>query len=230
MKTIGIIGGMSWESTVTYYKIINALVREKLGGLHSAKILLASVDFDEIERLQRESKWREAGRILGAYGQGLEAAGADFLLIGANTMHLCAGDVAAMVKIPILHIADATSRIVRREGVRRVALLGTRYTMEQDFLKSRLKEGGLDIVVPAAEERAEINRIIYEELCCGKVLESSRSYFRSVIGRLCKDESVEGVILGCTEIDLIVTQADSPVPVFDTTEAHARAAVELALE
>lgn len=229
MKTIGIIGGMSWESTVTYYQLLNRMVRERLGGLHSAKILLASVDFEEIERLQRESKWREAGRQLGEIGRGLEAAGADFLLIATNTMHLCAPDVEAMVKIPLLHIGDATAQVVRRAGAKRVALLGTRYTMEQDFLKARLAAGGLEIVVPEAAERAEINRIIFDELCCGKVLEPSRAYFRRVIERLAKEAHVEGVILGCTEIDLIVKQADSPVPVFDTTEAHAKAAVELAL-
>ena len=229
MKTIGIIGGMSWESTVTYYQLLNRMVRERLGGLHSAKILLASVDFEEIERLQRESKWREAGRQLGEIGRGLEAAGADFLLIATNTMHLCAPDVEAMVKIPLLHIGDATAQVVRRAGAKRVALLGTRYTMEQDFLKARLAAGGLEIVVPEAAERAEINRIIFDELCCGQVLEPSRAYFRRVIERLAKEVHVEGVILGCTEIDLIVKQADSPVPVFDTTEAHAKAAVELAL-
>ena len=228
MKTIGIIGGMSWESTVTYYKIINALVREKLGGLHSAKILLASVDFDEIERLQRENKWRDAGRILGAYGQGLEAAGADFLLIGANTMHLCAGDVAAMVKIPILHIADATSRIVRREGVRRVALLGTRYTMEQDFYTRKRVERGITVLIPEEDGRAFVNRVIFDELCLGTVSESSRRAFAAIIGGLTA-RGAQGVILGCTEIGLLVRPGDTSARLFDTTEIHARRAALYAL-
>lgn len=229
MKTIGIIGGMSWESTVTYYKRINEIIRERLGGLHSAKMVIASVEFHEVEALQRQNDWEAAGRILARCAQGLEAAGAECIVIGANTMHLCAAQVEAAVNIPLLHIADATAGAAKRVGVRRAALLGTRYTMEKDFLKSRLKACGLDVLVPEADDRAEINRIIYEELCCGRVLDASRETFRRIIAKLAA-AGAEGVILGCTEIDLIVRPEDSPVPVIDTTEAHAEAAAAFCLE
>jgi aspartate racemase len=230
MKTIGMIGGMSWESTLAYYRIVNQEVKARLGGLHSAKCLLYSVDFEEIERLQHEDRWTEAGEVLGQAAQRLEKGGADFLLICTNTMHKVAGAVAESVAIPLLHLADATAEAVKEKGLKRIALLGTRFTMEEDFYKGRLMdEYGLDVLIPNGPEMEVIHRVIYEELCLGKIDGHSRQTYLNVIDRL-KGEGAEGVILGCTEIGLLVKQEDTDIPLFDTTDIHARAAVDAALK
>ena len=229
MKTIGMIGGMSWESTLEYYRIVNQEVKARLGGLHSAKCLLYSVDFEEIERLQRQDLWTEAGEVLGRAAQGLEKGGADFILICTNTMHKVADTVKASVSIPLLHLADATAEAIKEKGLKRIALLGTRFTMEEDFYKGRLVDiFGLDVLVPSEPEMEIIHQVIYEELCLGKIDSNSRRKYMDVIDRL-KGEGAEGVILGCTEIGLLVKQEDTDVPLFDTTEIHARAAVDFAL-
>ncbi|GHF50501.1 aspartate racemase [Streptomyces mashuensis] len=228
MRTIGLIGGMSWESTAEYYRLLNEFTRDRLGGLHSARCVLHSVDFAEIERLQVEGRWTEAGEILAGAARSLEAAGADFLLICTNTMHKVADQVAAAVSVPLLHLADATADAVRAAGVRRVGLLGTAFTMEQDFYRGRLAGHGLDVRVPDAEGRALVHRVIYEELCLGIVREDSRAAYRKVIDGLVAD-GAEGIVLGCTEIELLVTADDSPVPVFPTARLHAEAAVRTAL-
>ncbi|MFI1972796.1 aspartate/glutamate racemase family protein [Streptomyces cinnamoneus] len=229
MKTIGLIGGMSWESTAEYYRLLNELTRDRLGGLHSARCVLYSVDFADIERLQTEGRWAEAGETLAAAARSLAAAGADMVLICTNTMHKVADSVEAAVSIPLLHLADATAEAVRAAGLRRVGLLGTAFTMEQDFYRGRLEAGGLDVLVPDAEGRALVHRVIYEELCLGVVQDASRAAYRKVIEDLVAD-GAEGVILGCTEIELLVGPADSPVPVFPTARLHAEAAVAAALE
>ncbi|PHQ49619.1 aspartate/glutamate racemase [Streptomyces cinnamoneus] len=229
MKTIGLIGGMSWESTAEYYRLLNELTRDRLGGLHSARCVLYSVDFADIERLQTEGRWAEAGETLAAAARSLAAAGADMVLICTNTMHKVADGVEAAVSIPLLHLADATAEAVRAAGLRRVGLLGTAFTMEQDFYRGRLEAGGLDVLVPDAEGRALVHRVIYEELCLGVVQDASRAAYRKVIEDLVAD-GAEGVILGCTEIELLVGPADSPVPVFPTARLHAEAAVAAALE
>lgn len=228
MKTIGLLGGMSWESTIPYYRIINEKIKNKLGGLHSAKIVLYSVEFDEIERCQSSGDWETSGEILGKAAQGLEAAGADFLLICTNTMHKVAPQVASMVHIPIVHIADATADELEKRRVRRVGLLGTKYTMTQDFYKQKLIGRGIDVVIPDGEDIDVVNDIIFHELCVGEVRESSRRRFQEVIDRL-KEKGAEAVILGCTEIGLLVRPSDSSLPVFDTTEIHAKRAAEMAL-
>jgi aspartate racemase len=230
MKTIGMIGGMSWESTVPYYRIANETVARRLGGLHSAKVLLASVDFAEVERMQRDGDWEAAGRLLADTARSLERAGADFLLVCTNTMHKVAGAIESAVGIPLLHIADATATEVKARGIARVGLLGTRFTMEQDFYRGRLRERhGIEAVIPGEADRALVHRVIYDELCLGKVLEASRAEFRRVIGGLVA-QGAHGVLLACTEIPMLVGEADSPVPVFDTTAIHARAAAGWALE
>lgn len=229
MKTIGLIGGMSWESTIPYYRIINEEVRDKLGGLHSAKIVLHSVEFDEIETCQSSGDWEKSGRILGAAARGLEGAGADFLLICTNTMHKVAPQIAAMVQIPIVHIADATADELEKQGIRRVGLLGTKYTMTQDFYKQKLLDRGFEVMVPGGKDIDRINDVIFHELCVGRVEKSSLDFFRQVVDEL-KDRGAEGVILGCTEIGLLLHPEDSSLPVFDTTLIHARRAAELALE
>ncbi|MFJ5228799.1 aspartate/glutamate racemase family protein [Kitasatospora sp. NPDC088391] len=228
MKTIGLLGGMSWESTAAYYRLLNELVRDRLGGLHSAKCVLYSVDFAEVERLQAAGEWAAAGDLLAAAARAVEAAGADLLLICTNTMHKVAGQVADAVDIPLLHLGDATARAVLAAGVRRVGLLGTAFTMEQDFYRDRLAAHGLDVLVPDAPGRAAVHRIIYQELCLGVVREESRAAYRAVIADLVA-AGAEGVILGCTEIELLIGPADSPVPVFPTTRIHAEAAVEAAV-
>ena len=229
MKTIGLIGGMSWESTVPYYRIINETVRTLRGGLHSARIVLVSVDFDEVERLQRAGDWEAAGVLLADCARRLERAGADFIVLCTNTMHKVAPAIEAAVSIPLFHIADPTAEAIRAAGLRTVGLLGTRFTMEQDFYRARLeREHGLRVVVPNEEDRALVHRVIYEELCQGRVLDASREAYRAVIRRLV-DDGAEAVILGCTEIALLVGAADSPVPVFDTTQLHATKAAEYAL-
>ena len=229
MKTIGLIGGMSWESTVPYYQLINEYVKKELGGLHSAKIALYSVEFDEIEKCQSEGRWDDAAKILADAAVGLEKCGADFILICTNTMHKVYAQVQAAVSVPLIHIADATGEALKAAGIRKVGLLGTRYTMQQDFYKGRLAEAGFDVAVPPEEMIGELNRIIFEELCVGEIREDSRAYFARAIEEL-KKEGCEGVILGCTEIGLLVRPEDSVLPVFDTTVIHAEAAAKKALE
>jgi aspartate racemase len=228
MKTIGLLGGMSWESTAEYYRLLNSLVRDRLGGLHSARCVLYSVDFAEIERLQVDGRWDEAGAVLAEAAKSVEAAGADMLLICTNTMHKVAGQVAAAVGIPLLHLADTTADAVLAQGVRRVGLLGTAFTMEQDFYRGRLAAAGLDVLVPDTEGRATVHRVIYDELCVGVVRDESREKYQAVIGELVA-AGAEGIVLGCTEIELLIGAGDSPVPVFPTTRLHAEAAVTLAL-
>lgn len=230
MKTIGLIGGMSWESTVTYYQAINEYVRETLGGLHSAKLLMYSVDFAEIERCQSAGEWEKSGEILADAAKRLESAGADFILICTNTMHKVAPQVQRSLDIPILHIADATADALLKSGIRKTALLGTKYTMTQDFYKGRLTEHGIDVAVPNAQEIEEVNRVIYEELCLGIISEDSRANLKNIIARLKAEDGAQAVILGCTEIGLLIRAEDSALPVFDTTLIHARAAVQKALE
>ncbi|MEH6374828.1 aspartate/glutamate racemase family protein [Streptomyces sp. KLMMK] len=228
MKMIGLIGGMSWESTAEYYRILNERTRERLGGLHSARCVLYSVDFAEIEQLQVQGRWAEAGDVLAGAARSLEAAGADLLLICTNTMHKVAGSVEAAVSVPLLHLADATAAAVRAAGLRRVGLLGTAFTMEQEFYRGRLAAGGLEVCVPDAEGRALVHRVIYEELCVGVVREESRAAYRRVVEELVA-AGAEGVILGCTEIELLLGPEDSPVPLFPTARLHAEAAVDAAL-
>ncbi len=226
---IGLIGGMSWESSAEYYRIINEAVRHRLGGLRSARCLMWSFDFGEIEALQHAGRWDEAAALLIDAAQRLERGGADFLLICTNTMHRMAGQVQAAVSIPLLHIADPTAERIKAQGIRRVGLLGTAFTMEQDFYKGRLQRRfGLDVLVPEAKDRAVVHRIIYDELVQGQVEPASRDAYRAVIARLV-GRGAEAVILGCTEIMLLVGPSDSPVPLFDTTRIHAEAAVERAL-
>ena len=229
MKVIGLIGGMSWESTVPYYCRINELVKLRLGGLHSARVVLYSVDFHDIENLQHAGRWDEAGEILAAAARAVAAAGADFIVLCTNTMHKVVGAIQGAVMIPVLHIADATALEIRRAGLRRVGLLATRFTMEQDFYRGRLEsQHGIDVIVPEQAERELVHRVIYDELCLGTIRDASRERYREIIARLV-NRGAEGIIYGCTEIGLLVSQADSPVPVFDTTQIHASAAVDLAL-
>lgn len=229
MKTIGLIGGMSWESTLTYYQLINEHVKAALGGLHSAKILLYSVDFAEIEACQASGDWDRSAVLLTAAAQSLERAGADFLLICTNTMHKVAGQVRSAVSVPLLHIAQVTAEELRRQGVERVALLGTRYTMEQDFYKSVLTDSGIEVLIPGEEARALVNAVIFDELCRGVIAQDSRRAFLDIIAELA-GRGAQGVILGCTEIGLLVRQEDTPVPLFDTTRLHAARAALDALE
>ena len=229
MKTIGLIGGMSWESTIPYYRLINEGVKQRLGGLHSAKLILHSVDFDEIERLQRSGDWDAAGALLTRSAQLLETAGAELLVLCTNTMHKVAPAIESAVSIPLLHIADATAEAAKAAGIRRVGLLGTRFTMEQDFYVGRLTERhGLEVLTPTAPERDEVHRIIYEELCRGKILPASRESYHRIMDELVR-RGAQAVILGCTEISLLVGEEDSPVPLLDTTAIHAQSAVEAAL-
>ena len=229
MKTIGLIGGMSWESTVPYYRRINELVRQRLGGLHSARLVLFSVDFQDIERLQHAGRWAEAGECLALAARALEAAGAEFLVLCTNTMHKVAPAIEEAVAIPLLHIADPTAAAVKQAGLRTVGLLGTRFTMEEAFYRGRLEtQHGIRVLVPEEEDRDLVHRVIYDELCRGVVVEPSRAAYREVIQRLVA-RGAEGVILGCTEIGLLVSAPDSPVPIFDTTDIHAASAVEFAL-
>lgn len=229
MKTIGLIGGMSWESSVKYYRIINEEIKSRLGGLHSAKCLLYSVDFEEIERFQAEGKWEEAGKLLGDVASSLQKGGADFIVICTNTMHKVIDNIEEKITIPILHIADATANQIKKSNLHTVGLLGTKYTMEQDFYKARIKSNDINVLVPNEIERETINKIIFEELCLGTIKQSSRDYFKNVIKNLV-DHGAKGIILGCTEIGLLVSQEDSEVPLFDTTEIHAIEAVTKALE
>ncbi len=230
MRTLGLIGGMSWESSQHYYRIVNQEVRDRLGGLHSAKCLMYSFDFADIEELQSAGAWDEAGEVLAEVAARLERAGADGLVLCTNTMHKLAGAIEARVHVPLLHIADATAAAVVAAGVRRVALLGTRFTMEETFYRGRLAERfGLDVRVPDAAGRALVDRVIFQELVVGVVRDESRARYRAIIDGLAR-EGAEAVILGCTEIGLLVGPGDCAVPAFDTTDLHARAAARWALE
>jgi aspartate racemase len=230
MKTIGLIGGMSWESSIEYYRIINETAKQKLGGLHSAKSLMVTVDFAEIEKLQHEDRWDEAAQILIKCAQDLERGGADCIVLCTNTMHKLAYQIIASVNIPFLHIADATAEKIVTAGMKKIGLLGTRFTMEHDFYKGRLIHNfGLDVLVPNEADRNIIHRVIYEELVQGKNLDTSRTEYKRIMQSLIAD-GAEGIILGCTEIELLVKQEDSRVPLFPTTQIHATAAVEFALK
>jgi aspartate racemase len=229
MKTIGLLGGMSWESTVPYYRIINETVKENLGGLHSAKLVLYSVDFHEIERLQHAGDWGEAGRVLGRAAQALRVAGADFIVVCTNTMHKVADAIEEAAGIPVFHIADPTAQEIRRHGLKQVGLIGTRFTMEQEFYKGRLRERhGIQSLIPDEADRDVVHKVIYEELCMGIVRDESRQAYRDIIQRLV-DRGAQGIILGCTEIAMLVWPEDASVPIFDTTALHARKAAEFAL-
>ena len=227
-RVIGLLGGMSWESTAEYYRLANELVRERLGGLHSARLLVCSLDFAEIAALQADGRWDEAAELLSSAARDLQAGGAQLLLICTNTMHLVADQVQAAVDIPLLHLADVAAAAVVRAGLSTVGLLGTAFTMEQDFYRDRLAGHGLTVVTPPREDRAQVHRIIFDELCLGVVREPSRQTYREVIARLAA-AGAQGVVLGCTEIELLVGAADSPVPLFATTRLHVEAAVDLAL-
>jgi len=230
MKTIGLIGGMSWESSIEYYRIINETTKSRLGGLHSAKSLMVSVDFAEVEVLQHEDRWAEAGEMLIEAAKSLEKGGADFIVLCTNTMHRVADEIQAQVGIPFLHIADATAQRVKDAGLHTIGLLGTRFTMEQEFYKGRLTHKyGLDVRVPNDQEREIVHRVIYDELVLGKIEAGSKAQYLDIIQRMV-EQGAEGVILGCTEIGLLVQQEDCLVPLFDTARIHAEAAVAYALE
>jgi aspartate racemase len=230
MKTIGLIGGMSWESSLEYYRIINETTKQKLGGFHSAKIILYSVDFEEIERLQHQGRWDELTQIMISAAQNLERAGADLVLICTNTMHKMADDVQASIQVPLLHIADAAGEQLRLQNLQTVGLLGTKFTMEQDFYRGRLSEKfGLKVLIPSDDEREIVHRVIYDELCLGQIKESSKSAYIRIISSLV-ERGAQGIILGCTEIPLLVKQKDVSVSIFDTTTIHAQQAVEEALK
>jgi len=224
------LGGMSWESTHTYYKLINEEVKSKLGGLHSAKIVLSSVDFDEIEKLQHLGEWDQLAQILAQEAKAIEAGEADFLIICTNTMHKVAPLIEKNINIPILHIADATAYQLQDDGIKKVALLGTRFTMSEDFYKQRVIDNfGIEVVVPNDEEQTLIHDIIYQELCLGKVEDNSREVYKKIIKRLEVEEGVKGVILGCTEIAMLIEKNDVDISIYDTTQLHASAAVKKAL-
>jgi len=223
VKTIGLIGGMSWESTIPYYRHVNTVVKQRLGGLHSARVILYSVDFQDIEQLQRRGDWQAAAALLSAAARSLETAGADFLVLCTNTMHKVAPAIEAAVGIPLLHIADPTAAAIKRAGFTKVGLLGTRLTMDEPFMKERLSREGLQILTPERSDRGSVDRIIYEELCQGVLAEASRAQYRSIIGRLV-ERGAQAIILGCTEISLLIAQKDSAVPLFDTTSLHAQEA------
>ena len=228
MKTIGLLGGMSWESTVTYYQIINDTINKELGGLHSAKVLLYSVDFAEIEAFQTNGDWDKSADILGDAAVILEKAGADFIVICTNTMHKVAPQIQNCIQIPIIHIADATADELTKHNITRVALLGTKYTMTQDFYKTRIEKKGIEVFIPTQKDIEIVNQIIYDELCFGIIKESSKKQYLRIIEEL-KDAGAEAVILGCTEIGLLIKEKDSPLPVFDTTLIHASVASRKAM-
>ena len=223
LKTIGLIGGMSWESTVTYYKIINETVKEKLGGLHSAKCILYSVDFQEIEECQANGNWEKSGEILGEAANNLEKAGADFIVICTNTMHKVINQIKEKISIPILHIAEMTAEKILEKGLKNIALLGTKYTMEQDFYKSKLIEKGINVIIPDKNDIEIINKVIYDELCLGTINSNSKKKFLEIVDKL-RNKGAEGIILGCTEIGLLIKNEDTDVPLFDTAIIHAEQA------
>ena len=230
MKTIGLVGGMSWESSLEYYRIINEAIKEKLGGFHSAKCIMYSVDFEEIEKLQHQGKWDEATDLMIDAARRVEKGGADFVVICTNTMHKMASAVQKSINIPLLHIADVTAKKIKERGLKKVGLLGTKFTMEEDFYRMRLQEKhGLEVIIPEEEERLTIHSILYSELVMGEIKKISKEAFQKIIENLVT-RGAEGVILGCTEIPLLVKQEDYEIPLFDTTTIHARAAVEYALE
>jgi aspartate racemase len=228
MKRIGLLGGMSWESTAEYYRLINELVAERLGGLHSADCIVRSVDFAEIELMQREGQWADAGTRLAREAQTLEAAGAELLVLCTNTMHKLAAEIELAITIPFVHIADTTAAAVIGDGLERVGLLATGYTMEQDFYTGRLRDHGLSVLVPGAADRKLVHDVIYDELCLGVIRDASRDEYRRIMAALIED-GAEGILFGCTEIDLLVSAADTVVPVYDTTRLHAERAVELSV-
>ncbi|CCK08319.1 aspartate/glutamate racemase [Cronobacter sakazakii] len=229
MKTIGLLGGMSWESTIPYYRLINEGVRDRLGGLHSAQLLLHSVDFHEIEACQASGEWDKAGEMLAQAALGLERAGAQAIVLCTNTMHKVAHQIEARCALPFLHIADATGRAIAQAGLRQVALLGTRYTMEQDFYRARLEEGfGVTLIIPDAPARLRINQIIFDELCLGKITAESKRYYQQQV-EILAEQGAQGVIFGCTEIGLLLGAQDCPLPVFDTAALHAADAVNFML-
>ena len=229
MKTIGLIGGMSWESTVTYYQVINETIKKQLGGLHSAKCILYSVDFDEIEKYQASGEWDKSADILSEAAQALERAGADYIVICTNTMHKVASEIGRNIHIPILHIADMTAVQLKKHGIRKVGLLGTKYTMQQDFYKNILIEQGIEVLIPNDADVDVVNRIIYDELCLGKILEESKAVYLDIIHELARN-GAQGIILGCTEIGLLIQQSDTDIPLFDTTRIHAKQAALKSLE
>lgn len=229
MKTIGLIGGMSWESTTSYYQLINRQINAILGGLHSAKIVLVSVDFAEIEQLQQRGHWQEAGQLLSKAAQSLQAAGADFFLICTNTMHIVAEQVCQAVNIPLVHIADATGQALQTQKITRIGLLGTQFTMQQGFYKDRIQQQfNIEVLVPNLEQQSKIHEVIYHELCLGKISSASRDIYLKIMAEL-QNNGAQGIILGCTEIGLLVSQQQAPMPLFDTTFIHAKKAVQLAL-
>lgn len=229
MKTIGLIGGMSWESTVSYYKIINEYVKNTLGGLHSAKIIMYSVEFHEIEECQSRGDWEKSARILADAAKKLELGGADFILICTNTMHKVAPEIAAAVHVPVVHIAEATAEVLKAQGIRKTALLGTKYTMTEDFYKQKLIDAGIEVVIPGAADVETVNHVIFDQLCLGEIRDDSRAEFSRIISELA-EQGARGVILGCTEIGLLIAEKDSVLPVFDTTVIHAEMAAKMALE
>ncbi|MEK4092951.1 MULTISPECIES: aspartate/glutamate racemase family protein [unclassified Viridibacillus] len=229
MKIIGLIGGMSWESSAEYYRLINEEVKNQLGGLHSAKCILFSVDFEEIERYQSIGDWKSAGLVLANAAISLEKVGADFIVICTNTMHKVIDLIEEKIQIPILHIADTTAIQIKANSIQKVGLLGTKFTMEQDFYKSRVEQYNIQIIVPAEEERAIIHQIIYDELCLGIIKETSKKKYLDIIDRLV-ERGAKGIILGCTEVGLIIKQQDTKIPLFDTTKIHAIESVKLALQ
>ena len=223
LKTIGLIGGMSWESTVTYYKIINEVIKEKLGGLHSAKCVLYSLNFQEIEECQANGNWQKSGEILGEAANNLEKAGADFIVICTNTMHKVVNQIKEKISIPILHIAEMTAEKILEKGLKNIALLGTKYTMEQDFYKSKLIEKGINVIIPDKNDIEIINEVIYDELCLGIINSNSKKKFLEIVDKL-RNKGSEGIILGCTEIGLLIKNEDTDVPLFDTAIIHAEQA------
>ena len=229
MKTIGLIGGMSWESTITYYQVINETVKNALGGFHSAKILMYSVDFAELEKNMSEGNWDGNAQILTDISKRLEQAGADFIVIATNTMHKLVPQIESKINIPILHIADATATAIKKDGHKKVALLGTRFTMTQDFIKQRILNAGIEVIVPDEDDIKTVDNIIFNELCLDQILDSSREKYQHIIEKM-KAQGAEGVILGCTEIGMLISQKDSVLPVYDTTLIHAAEAANLALK
>lgn len=229
MKTIGLIGGMSWESTVTYYQVINETVKNTLGGFHSSKIMMYSVDFAELEKNMSEGNWDGNAKILAEASKRLEKAGADFIVIATNTMHKLVPQIEKKINIPILHIADATANAIKKDGHKKVALLGTKFTMTQDFIKQKLIDAGLEVIIPDEKDINTVNEIIFNELCLGNVLDSSREKYKLIIKKM-KEQGAEGVILGCTEIGMLIKKSDSVLPVYDTTLIHAAEAARIQCE
>ncbi len=229
MKTIGLIGGMSWESTITYYEIMNKEVAGELGGFHSAKILMYNVDFAELEENMHKGNWKGNAEILINVAEKLEKGGADFIVIATNTMHKLAPDIEKEISIPLLHIADATADVIKKDGIKKVGLLGTEFTMTEDFIKNRLQDSGLEVIIPGKDDIKIVDNVIFNELCLGKILDPSRREYQRIISGM-KDKGAEGVILGCTEIGMLISESDSPLPAYDTTIIHAREAARHAIK